>query len=326
MGPPRSPQPGPLVEGLSPVLVTGASGFAGRWILRELAARGIPAWAGVRRKSEVPGAPEVVMDLEDPASIFQALDKIRPRGIVHLAAKASPHLSNASPEATYMVNFLGTHRILETCRVLGIAPRVLLVGSATVYGTVGRDEPPIPETHAVRPSDAYSLAKAAAEMLAPVYESHFPVVVARSFNHTGPGQGTDFALPAFASQIARIEAGLQEPVIRVGDLGAQRDFLDVRDVVSAYALLLERGEATTTYNVCSGTCRPVSEWLEQLVGLAAIPVRIERDPSRVFAQSSPRLVGDNSRLKSLGWAPRIAPETMLSSLLEDWRNRIRESP
>jgi hypothetical protein len=186
-----------------------------------------------------------------------------------------------------MVNFLGAHRMLEACRVLGISPRVLLVGSATVYGAVGREEPPISETHPVRPTDAYSLAKAAAEMLAPVYESHFPVMVARSFNHTGPGQGTDFALPAFASQIARIEAGLQEPVIRVGDLGAERDFLDVRDVVAAYALLLERGKATTTYNVCSGACRPVSAWLDQLVGLAKIPVHLERDPSRVFVQSNP---------------------------------------
>jgi len=326
MGPPRSPQSGPLVEGLSPVLVTGASGFAGRWMLRELAGRGISTWAGVRRPAESPAVPEVVLDLEDPASIFQALDRIRPRGIVHLAAMASPHLSNARPEASYMVNFLGAHRMLEACRVLGISPRVLLVGSATVYGAVGREEPPISETHPVRPTDAYSLAKAAAEMLAPVYESHFPVMVARSFNHTGPGQGTDFALPAFASQIARIEAGLQEPVIRVGDLGAERDFLDVRDVVAAYALLLERGKATTTYNVCSGACRPISSWLEQLVGMAKVPVHLERDPSRVFVQSNPRLVGDNSRLKSLGWAPRVPPEAMLSTLLEDWRLRIRESP
>ena len=162
-------------------------------------------------------------------------------------------------------------------------------------------------------------------MLAPVYESHFPVVVARSFNHTGPGQGTDFALPAFASQIARIEAGLQEPVIRVGDLSAQRDFLDVRDVVAAYALLLEHGTATTTVNVCSGTCRPVSEWLDRLVSLARVPVRVEVDGSRVFVQSNPRLVGDNSRLRALGWEPKVPPDAMLSTLLEHWRTRIHEA-
>ena len=325
MGQARNPQRGPLVEGLNPVLVTGASGFAGRWMLRELADRGVATWAGVRRTGSVAGVPETILDLDDPASIYTSLDKIRPRGIVHLAAMASPHLSNARPEAAYSVNFLGAERLLESCRVLGLAPRILLVGSATVYGKVGKAELPLSETRPVRPADAYSLAKAAAEMLAPVYEPHFPVVVARSFNHTGPGQGTDFALPAFASQIARIEAGLQEPVIRVGDLSAERDFLDVRDVVAAYALLLEHGEATTTVNVCSGTCRPISEWLERLVSLARVPVRLEVDRSRVFEQSTPRLVGDNTRLRSLGWEPRISADSMLSFLLEHWRERIHEA-
>jgi GDP-4-dehydro-6-deoxy-D-mannose reductase len=325
VGQARNPERGSLVEGLSSVLVTGASGFAGRWMLRELAGRGIPAWAGVRRPGSTQDVPEVILDLEDPASIYAALDKIRPTGIVHLAAMASPHLSNARPEAAYAVNFLGAHRLLESCRVLGLAPRVLLVGSATVYGKVEKSEPPLSETRPVRPTDAYSLAKAAAEMLAPVYENLFPVVVARSFNHTGPGQGTDFALPAFASQIARIEAGLQEPVIRVGDLLAERDFLDVRDVVAAYALLLEHGEPTTTVNVCSGTCHPVAEWLERLVAQARVPVRLEVDRSRVFVQSNPRLVGDNSRLRALGWEPRISPDSMLSFLLEHWRARIHEA-
>ena len=305
--------------------MTGASGFAGRWMLRELADRGVSAWAGVRRTGSTHGVPETILDLDDPASIYESLDRIRPQGIVHLAAMASPHLSNSRPEAAYSVNFLGAQRLLESCRVLGLSPRVLLVGSATVYGRVEKSEPPLAETRPARPADAYSLAKAAAEMLAPVYESHFPVVVARSFNHTGPGQGTDFALPAFASQIARIEAGLQEPVIHVGDLSAERDFLDVRDVVAAYALLLEHGTATTTVNVCSGTCRPISEWLELLVSMARVPVRVEIDKSRVFSQPTPRLVGDNSRLRSLGWEPRVSPESMLSFLLEHWRARIHEA-
>jgi GDP-4-dehydro-6-deoxy-D-mannose reductase len=202
---------------------------------------------------------------------------------------------------------------------------VLLVGSATVYGEVAPTEPPIRESRPVRPTDSYSLAKAAAEMLAPVYEKHFPVVVARSFNHTGPGQGTDFALPAFASQIARIEAGLQEPVLRVGDLSAERDFLDVRDVVAAYALLLEHGPASSTVNVCSGICRPVSEWLSDLVAQAKVPIRVEVDDSRIFPQANPRLVGSNEKLEALGWKPRIAPKAMLKDLLEHWRAKIREA-
>ena len=325
MGSAGSAQRGPLVEGLNPILVTGAGGFAGRWMLRELSDRGIRAWAGVRRPGSAQGAPEVLMDLEDPASLYAALDKIRPKGIVHLAAMASPHISNARPAAAYAVNFLGAQRLLESCRVLGLSPRVLLVGSATVYGRVDPSEPPIPESRPIRPTDSYSLAKAAAEMLAPVYEKHFPVVVARSFKHTGPCQGTDFALPAFASQIARVEAGLQDPVLRVGDLSAERDFLDVRDVVSAYALLLERGATGEAVNVCSGACRPISDWLSDLVGLAKVPIRIEVDGSRIFPQANPRLVGSNEKLKALGWMPRIAPRTMLEDLLEYWRAKIREA-
>lgn len=325
MGAARGSQRGPLVEELNPILVTGAGGFAGRWMLREFSRLGIQAWAGVRRPGSAPEAPEVLMDLEDPASLYAALDKIRPKGIVHLAAMASPHIANARPEAAYAVNFLGPQRLLESCRVLGLSPRVLLVGSATVYGKVEPSEPPIPESRPIRPTDSYSLAKAAAEMLAPVYEKHFPVMVARSFNHTGPGQGTDFALPAFASQIARIEAGLQEPVLRVGDLSAERDFLDVRDVVSAYALLLERGEAGSTVNVCSGSCRPVSAWLTDLVAQAKVPIRVEVDGSRIFPQANPRLVGSNAKLRALGWEPLIAPKAMLSDLLEHWRAKIREA-
>lgn len=306
-----------------PILVTGGNGFVGTWLLRRLAASGYEAWSAVRRlgTTTVEGINEIVFDLEDPASIFQALSRVQPSGIVHLAGMASPHLSNLRPEAVYNVNFLGTQRILESCRVLGLAPRVVLAGSATVYGKVSPEDLPLVESRPPRPLDPYSLSKAATEMLAPLYSAHFPVVVARPFNHTGPGQGTDFVLPAFAAQIARIEAGLQPPELRVGDLSSERDFLDVRDVSNAYLALLENGEAGSIYNVSSGSCRTVSRWLETLVSLSKVPVEISVDPSRLFAQSNPRLVGDNSRLRTLGWAARISPEEMLLSLLEHWRER-----
>ena len=304
--------------------MTGAGGFAGRWMLRCLRERGLEAVAAVRKAGSIADFPEVVLDLDDPATIFAALDRIRPNAIVHLAAMASPHLSNIRPEAVYGTNFLGTHRVLEGCRILGLRPRILLVGSATVYGHMSPSEPPMDEDRPVKPTDHYSVAKAATEMLAAVFSKHFPVVVARPFNHTGPGQGIDFALPSFASQIARCEAGLQDPVLRVGDLSAERDYLDVRDVVSAYSLLLERGEPGSAVNVCSGSALPVSEWLRRLSAMSNVPVRLETDPIRLFGQPNPRLVGDNSRLKSLGWAPSIPADEMLRSLLDHWRSRIRE--
>jgi GDP-4-dehydro-6-deoxy-D-mannose reductase len=312
-----------MVELNGPLLVTGANGFVGTWLLKRLARSGIPAWAGVRRpgSTSVEGIPESVFDLEDPATIYETLEQVRPTGIVHLGGMASPHLSNHRPEAVYNVNFLGTQRLLEGCRVLGLKPRVLLVGSATVYGKVDPSDLPLRESQPVRPADSYSLSKAAAEMLAPLYSQHFPVVVARPFNHTGPGQSTDFVLPSFASQIARIEAGHQPPTLKVGDLSSERDFLDVRDVVEAYLALLADGEPGTVYNVCSGSCRKVSEWLEILAGLSRTPIEVTTDPHRVFTQHNPRMVGDNSRLKALGWTPTISTEEMLRGLLDHWRER-----
>jgi len=306
-----------------PVLVTGAGGFVGGWMVRHLVAQGREVVAGVHAvRHDIDLACGVeVFDLDDPSSIYTLMERVRPTGVVHLAGMASPHIANTRPEAAHRVNFLGTLRLLEACKAVGIRPSVLVAGSATVYGKVDASELPLRESQAVRPADHYSLSKAAQESLAPLYQGLFPVQVVRPFNHTGPGQVRDFALPAFAAQIARIEAGRQEPVIRVGDLSAERDYLHVADVVSAYALLLDRRESGL-FNVCSGAAHPMSWWLERLVERATVPVRIELDPSRVFPQGNPRLAGDNARLRALGWAPVRQPEEIVDDLLEYWRQRI----
>lgn len=306
-----------------PVLVTGAGGFVGGWMVRNLVERGRDVIAGVhaKRHDTSLGVATEVFDLDDPSSIYSALEHSRPAQIVHLAGLASPHIANSRPEAAHRVNFLGTLRLLEACRAMGSRPSVLLVGSATVYGRVSPEELPLKEDRPVKPADHYSLSKAAQESLAPLYEESFPIVVARPFNHTGPGQGRDFALPAFAAQIARIEAGRQEPVIRVGDLSARRDYLHVKDVVSAYTILLERANGGV-FNVCSGTSETMAWWLDKLVEKARVPVRIEIDPSRVFPQGNPRLEGDNSRLKSLGWSRGSDASQVVDDLLEHWRQRI----
>jgi GDP-4-dehydro-6-deoxy-D-mannose reductase len=306
-----------------PVLVTGAGGFVGGWMVRHFLAQGREVVAGVhaiRHDIDFPCSVEV-FDLDDPSSIYTLMDRLRPTSVVHLAGMASPHIANTRPEAAHRVNFLGTLRLLEACKSVGIKPSFLIAGSATVYGQVESSELPLSENQGVRPADHYSLSKAAQESLAPLYQGLFPVVVARPFNHTGPGQVRDFALPAFASQIARIEAGHQDPVIRVGDLSAERDYLHVADVVDAYGLLLRRRESGV-FNVCSGGAHPMSWWLGKLVERARVAVRIELDPSRVFPQGNPRLAGDNSRLRALGWVPTRQPEEIVDDLLEYWRQRI----
>lgn len=306
-----------------PVLVTGAGGFVGGWMVRHLAEAGAEVVAGVHslRHDIALAVRTEVFDLDDPTSVFTLLERLKPASIVHLAGMASPHLANSRPEAAHRVNFLGTLRLLEAARSCSSRPAVLLAGSATVYGQVEPGELPLRETQAPRPADHYSLSKACQEGLAPLYREHFPVVVVRPFNHTGPGQVRDFALPAFAAQIARIEAGLQEPVIRVGDLSAERDFLHVADVVSAYALLLGRRESGT-FNVCSGSSHPMSWWLDLLLARARLPIEVVVDPARVFPQGNPRLEGDNSRLRALGWSPSRSPDAIAADLLDHWRQRI----
>jgi len=292
-------------------------------MVRHLLDSGVEVVAGVHAiRHEIDlGVRTEIFDLDEPSSMYSLMDHLRPTSIVHLAGLASPHIANSRPEVAHRVNFLGTLRLFEACKAIGIRPAVLLAGSATVYGMVCPSDLPLGETQPVKPVDHYSLSKAAQESLAPLYHDLFPVVVARPFNHTGPGQVRDFALPAFAAQIALIEAGRQEPVIRVGDLSAGRDFLHVKDVVSAYARLLGRRESGI-FNVCSGQSHPMSWWLEQLVAKAKVPVQVVVDPSRVFSQGNPRLEGDNSRLRSLGWTPVCSPTMIVDDLLDHWRQRI----
>jgi GDP-4-dehydro-6-deoxy-D-mannose reductase len=313
------------VKPLRRILVTGASGFVGGHLLAELRAAGHEVWGSVQRPDQIPalGGPGVVLHLEEPESIHQALERTNPDGIVHLAGMASPHLCNTRPETANRINFLGSLRLLEACRSRGRGVRVLMAGSATVYGRVDPGELPLAETIAPRPSDAYSLSKAAQEMLAGIYQAPVEVVATRPFNHTGPGQTPDFALPAFARQLARIEAGLQEAVLKVGDLSPSRDFLHVRDVASAYRILLQLGRAGGVYNISSGSSRTMREWLDLLVERTRVPVKVEVDPYRVFAQGNPRLEGDNSRLRALGWEPAHDAGSMVDDLLEHWRERVR---
>jgi GDP-4-dehydro-6-deoxy-D-mannose reductase len=180
------------------------------------------------------------------------------------------------------------------------------------------------ENDRVAPASPYALSKLAQEALAlrAVVEDRLEVIVARAFNHTGPRQGDGFVAPAFARQIARIERGDRESLLRVGNLDARRDVTDVRDVVRAYALLAERGAAGTIYNVASGVARPVRWLLDELVARARLPVRVEPDPARLRPSDLPVLVGDASRLRATtGWQPEIPPARMLDDLLAYWRAR-----
>jgi GDP-4-dehydro-6-deoxy-D-mannose reductase len=299
-------------------LVTGAAGFVGCHLVRTLVADGCEVFGTLQPGHAAPSGLGTVrwveMELTSSASIDAALAEARPDRVYHLAGQASVGESLRDPLATWEVNATGTLRLAEAIR--GSA-RLLFVSSAEVYGVVPDDRQPIHESTRLHPTNPYAASKAAAEMavLEAAHAHGTHAVIARSFNHTGPGQDARFALAAFARQLAAIRAGAAEPVLRVGNLQARRDYLDVRDVVRAYLTLLERGESERTYNVASGGAHSMAELVELLVGLSGTGARVEVDPARVRPLDVPLLSGEASALRALGWSPAIPLRQTLADLL-----------
>lgn len=260
------------------------------------------------------------MDVCSTESIADVVRRVRPEGVFHLAGQASVGASFEAPLATWEVNATGTVRLF--CVLAREAPevrRVVLASSAEVYGAVPEEEQPIGESAAYQPSTPYGASKAAAEVAALQLGGMYgiEVVVARAFNHVGPGQEERFVLPSMARQLVRIRQGGAEPILRVGNLGVRRDFLDVRDVTRAYRTLMEQAPAGGVFNICSGVGQPLEKVIERLVELSGTGARIEVDPARVRPADIPVLVGDPTRLRALGWQPRIDLDRTLRDLLED---------
>ncbi len=312
------------------LLITGVGGFVGRHLAHTLAREtDWELWGWARRP--VNGLPDRLqvaqVDLRDPEAVRQGLARLLPEGIIHLAAQSDVGESWRDPWGTFETNVRGTLNLLEGIRALGLRPRILVVTSNEVYGFIRPEEVPIREDQPFRPANPYGVSKAAQDWLAALYAAAYamPVVRARPFNHIGPGQDPRFVVPSFARQIAWIEAGLQEPVLRVGNLEAQRDFTDVRDVVRAYRLLLERGEPGEAYNIGSGRPRAIREVLEALLAMTPARVRVEVDPQRVRPVEVLISAADIARIRErLGWQPTISFEQSLRDVLEEWRARAQE--
>lgn len=307
--------------------ITGIAGFVGQHLAAHLAGRGEKvaglALPGTRQESV--GGPEVAVhsgDVCDQGRLRSLLEAFRPDRIVHLAARSSVAGSLRDPLGTFAVNAGGTVSLLEAAAAAASGARILVIGSAEAYGEVKEDDLPLSEERPLRPLTPYGLSKAAAEKVALFYARSrgLPVAIARAFNHTGPGQEPTFVCSDFARQIARIEAGRERAVLRVGDLAPRRDFSDVRDVVRAYDLLLAKGTPGEIYNVCSGRAWSIGEVLEILRGLAGTPIAVEADPTRGRSEDVPVLVGSFGKLEAAtGWRPTIPLERTLKDLLDWWR-------
>lgn len=277
-------------------LVTGASGFVGRHLATLLRSRG----------DEVVAASRAEADVRDAAAVRSLVAAAAPDAVFHLAGQSSVARSFADPVATFEANAVGTVAVLEAVRATAPGARVLVASSADVYGAVAPDEPPVRETRPLAPASPYAASKAAAETAALQYARSFGLdaVVVRSFSAVGPGQSTEFALPGFAAQLARVARGEAEPVLRVGNLSAERDFVDVVDVARAYAALAGRGATGEAYNVCTGEGRSLRDALDMLVRASGLDVRIELDPARLRPVDVPRLAGSSEKLRAAtGWRP-----------------------
>jgi GDP-4-dehydro-6-deoxy-D-mannose reductase len=246
--------------------------------------------------------------------------------MLHLAAWSDVGGSWHHPWTTYELNIQCQLHLLEALRRWRPACRTLVVTSNEVYGLVRRDELPVGEETPFRPNNPYGVSKVTQDMMALQYwNSHrLPTVRARSFNHIGPGQADDFVASAFARQLAEIEAGLRPAVVAVGNLDAQRDFTDVRDVVRAYWLAATTGEAGSVYNIGSGVSRPVRWLLDTLLELSPVSVELTVDPTRLRPSDVPVSSCDNRRLvQATGWQPQINLRDSLRDLLDEWRGQVK---
>lgn len=264
-------------------------------------------------------------DIEDPYVVLQTLQRIVPERIFHLAAQSYPSASWDAPIVTMRTNVEGTINLLEAVRRTCPTARVHLAGSSAAYGPVRPEDTPISESHPLRPVSPYGVSKATTEMIGLQYAASYGlrVVVTRSFNHVGPHQNDRTAIMTFCKQMAMIERGMQEPIIRVGNLDARRDFSHTRDAVRGLWLLLEHAPAGQVYNLCSGIATQIGEIVALVQAHGHAPTTVQVDPTRLRPADEPLLVGDNHKLRAAtGWQPEIMMPAIVAELLDYWRARL----
>lgn len=342
------------------VLITGITGMAGsflaeylvdhqpdvevfgtfRWRskldnLEELRARGklnvldegqrITTEASLRRFMRPGRATVIDCELQDASAVRHVVRAVRPDRVFHLAAQSFVPTSWHAPASTLQNNIQPQVNLFEAIREAQLDPIVHVAGSSEEYGLVHPDEAPIRETNPLRPLSPYAVSKVTQEMLAIQYFRSYGLktIVTRGFNHTGPRRGQVFVTSSFAKQIAQIEAGLQDPVLHVGDLSSRRDWTDTRDMVRAYWLATERADPGEVYNTGRGACISVREMLDIQLAHARTPITVEQDPSRMRPSDVTLLWANVDKFKAkTGWEPTIPFEQTMADLLAYWRQRV----
>lgn len=315
------------------VLITGITGFVGSHLADYLLEKedieiyGIERWRSNTENIEhIKDRIKLIeCDIRDASSVDKVIKQVKPDRIFHLAAQSFVLSSWHAPAETLSTNIMGELNLFEAVRNSDSDPVIQIAGSSEEYGLVKEDETPIKETNQLRPLSPYGVSKVGQDMLAYQYARSYgtKTVVTRAFNHTGPRRGEVFVVSNFAKQIAEIEKKKKDPVIRVGNLEAKRDFTDVRDIVKAYWLATEKCEYGEVYNICSGSCYSIQEVLDMLLGFSKVKVEIKKDPSRMRPSDVQILLGDNSKFcKATGWKPEIPFEKTAEDLINYWREKL----
>ena len=305
-------------------LVIGAAGFVGNYLLNEMHDNGLECHA-TKLPGELLSNPYATvhdLDIMDKEAIVALLFEIRPDYIFHLAAQSSVGLAWKKPGLTVDINIKGSLNVMDAIRELFYEPRVLLVGSGEEYGFIREGETPISEETNLRPGNIYAATKACQNMIGRIYSSAYDMklIMVRAFNHIGPGQAPMFVVSDFCKQVAEIEAGKREPVMKVGNLAAKRDFTDVRDVVNAYTALAQFGLPGETYNVGTGKAVKIADILDLIIKISGADIKPVVDKEKLRPVDVPIIEPDVSKIyKATGWRPQIKLEQTIADTLDYFR-------
>lgn len=309
-------------------LIIGAAGFVGGYLIEHLKRDcGMSVYATKLAGEQISSQDAVVLNLDilDKAAIEELMFTVRPDYIFHLAAQSSVGVAWKNPGLTIDVNIKGSVNVLDALRDLYYKPRVLLIGSGEEYGHIELSEVPIKENNRLRPGNIYAATKACQNMIGNIYSKAYDmdIMSVRAFNHIGPAQAPMFVISDFCKQVAEIEKGLRPQVMMVGNLMAKRDFTDVRDVVRAYALLIEKGLSGETYNVGSGYAISIQDVLAIILSSTRIKIEVKTDPNKIRPVDVPIIEADITKLtEATGWKPEISLDRTIRETLDYWRAQV----
>lgn len=313
------------------VLITGINGFVGSHLAEYLLREGLKVYGTVQPKTSLINIEHIKnkliligTDMRYAHHIEKALQESKPDYIFHLASISSVFQSWKTPVEVIKTNVIGNVHLFEAIRKAGVTPKIQVAGSSEEYGMVYAEELPVKETNPLRPLSPYAVSKVAQDRLSYQYHKSYglKVVITRAFNTTGPRRPPIYVTSSLAKQIADIEKG-KKPVIHVGNLAAKRDFSDVRDIVRAYWLALQKCEPGEVYNICSEKARPIQEVLDLLLSLSSLNIKIEQNPSRMRPADIQVMQGDCTKFKNqTAWKPEIPFEKTMADLLDYWRARV----